>query len=389
MLTGKGSIATPPEIVDPKEAEQIAAIVVSTEKQLHRRYATNPPFLRGVHPKDHGCVEATFEVLEDLPPEYRVGVFEKPGRQYRAEIRFSNAAPLRGPDSERVEEKVVHGSRGMAMKLYGVEGARLVPGDDKDTQDFLMINQPVFAFANVADYTILSQAIENDDKNIKGFFEAMFRIPDEAVKKRALETKYILGCIASSSEKFVPRPDPHAFQAPPLSPLDNRYFSAAPFTFGEGWVAKFGAKPVSPETGDLGDAVSDNDYLRIALNKRLTASQDIVFEFQVQRRSIESLDVEEDIENACTLWDESTYPFETVARITIPPQDINASERVEACEALAFSPWHGLAEHRPLGSINRLRRAVYEKSAELRGCPVREAAKTGRVANPGVGRAQR
>jgi hypothetical protein len=77
-----------------------------------------------------------------------------------------------------------------------------------------------------------------------------------------------------------------------------------------------------------------------------------------------------------------------VARITIPPQDINASERVEACEALAFSPWHGLAEHRPLGSINRLRRAVYEKSVELRGCPVGEAAKTGRVANPGVGRAQ-
>jgi hypothetical protein len=26
---------------------------------------------------------------------------------------------------------------------------------------------------------------------------------------------------------------------------------------------------------------------------------------------------------------------------------------------LAFNPWHALAEHRPMGGINRLRKAVY------------------------------
>ena len=45
----------------------------------------------------------------------------------------------------------VQGSRGMAVKLYDVEGARLVPEDLERTQDFLMINQPVFSFANVED----------------------------------------------------------------------------------------------------------------------------------------------------------------------------------------------------------------------------------------------
>jgi hypothetical protein len=361
------------ESVEPKEAEQIDAIVKSTEKQLRRRYAKAPRFLRGVHPKDHGCVRATFTVLKDLPPEYRVGVFADPGRRFQAEIRFSNAAAVVEADSALDKERVVHGSRGMAVKLHGVGGARLVPDDGEDTQDFLMINQPVFAFANTADYRILSEAIEDDDRNILAFFKAMFTNADPAVQKRAAATKQIIERIGSNSmapEPLPATPPPlpaYAFQVPPLSPFDNRYFSAAPFLFGDGQVAKFGATPVAPERGDLGKDLGD--YLQAALKKRLSAGQDIAFEFQVQKRPAEGLDVDVDIENACSLWDESKHSFLTVATITIPPQDVDA--RKEECEKLVFSPWHGLVEHRPLGSINRLRRAVYEKSAALRGCPVR------------------
>jgi hypothetical protein len=32
----------------------------------------------------------------------------------------------------------------------------------------------------------------------------------------------------------------------------------------------------------------------------------------------------------------------------------------------AFSPWHGIAAHRPLGSIMRVRKAAYEASAQFR-----------------------
>jgi len=377
MSTSKASVSASSESIPADEAAQIAAVVDLTDKQLQHRYATKLPFLRGVHAKDHGCVEATFSVGMDIPPEYRVGLFAQPGRQFPATIRFSNAAPLVRPDSLLRDNPgapgaklIEHGSRGMAVKVHGVGGARLVR-DSEDTQDFLMINQPVFAFANAEDYKALSEAIvlsqPIDPEETPTSFFARLKSPDPKIRARTAATAGIIGCIKSNS--VPPLPPPHAFQPPPLSPLDNRYFSAAPFSFGEGWVAKFGAKPVAPASGDLGNAVSDKDYLRTALNKRLTADQ-IVFEFQVQRRSVETLDIENDIENACTLWDESTHPFVTVATITIPPQDINAPTRVAACEALAFSPWHGLAEHRPLGSINRLRRAVYEKSAALRGCPV-------------------
>ena len=36
------------------------------------------------------------------------------------------------------------------------------------------------------------------------------------------------------------------------------------------------------------------------------------------------------------------------------------ARRVFADDRLAFRPWHGLAAHRPLGSVNRLRDRAYE-----------------------------
>ena len=56
-------------------------------------------------------------------------------------------------------------------------------------------------------------------------------------------------------------------------------------------------------------------------------------------------------------------------RLTIGVQDVH-SEGGEAlttqCEAMAFSPWNALAEHRPMGGINRLRKAVYLASQDMR-----------------------
>ncbi|HEX9933361.1 MAG TPA: hypothetical protein VGB08_11015 [Allosphingosinicella sp.] len=358
------------ENVPPGEEARIDHIAVLTGQQLDRRYA-GKRVLRGVHPKDHGCVEATFTVDPDLPADYQVGVFRKPGEQFRAVIRYSNAAPLITPDSP-VEPRQgggsgpAHGSRGMAIKLYGVGGNRLVPGDRERTQDFLMINQPIFAFANVEDYEIVSQLLVDNNEDARPFF-ARVQSPDPAVKARAIKSAGIIGRIKSLM--FPP-----AWQAPPLSPLDNRYFSAAPFLFGDGKVMKFSCTPVNPKTGELGEAISQADYLRAAMRERMAQAggKEICFDFQVQVRSADSLAAtrDTDIEDMCTLWDEATYPFVTVARITIPtPQDISAPERTEFCETLFYTPWHGLEDHRPLGGINRMRLKVYDASAEKRGCP--------------------
>ena len=48
-------------------------------------------------------------------------------------------------------------------------------------------------------------------------------------------------------------------------------------------------------------------------------------------------------------------------RIGMQPVD-QGGELEKRCEAMSFTPWHALKEHRPLGGINRLRKAVYSAS---------------------------
>ena len=87
------------EHVPAGEDEQIANVIRLTVEQLKRRYPPNNRILRGVHPKDHGCVSATFRVHDTLPPELQVGVFAALGREYEAVIRYSNASVLVAPDA--------------------------------------------------------------------------------------------------------------------------------------------------------------------------------------------------------------------------------------------------------------------------------------------------
>ncbi|MFL4149784.1 catalase, partial [Escherichia coli] len=42
------------------------------------------------------------------------------------------------------------------------------------------------------------------------------------------------------------------------------------------------------------------------------------------------------------------------------------ARRVWADDVLAFSPWNGIEAHRPLGSIMRIRRHVYQASSGRR-----------------------
>ncbi len=369
------------ERIPAEEALQIENIVRLTIEQLKRRYPGEAAVRRGVHPKDHGCVTAKFKVHDSLAADLRVGVFAVPCHEYDALIRFSNADTLVRDDSTNAPSGAVsHGSRGMAVKLMGVSGTPLVPPDGPLTQDFLMINQPVFAFSNVEDYEALSQVILKDKDEAGRFFaERIHRKPDgspdmtDATTIRALKTFGIVQRIRSAvltAPPAVPpaRPIPIAYQTPPASPVDNRYFSASPFLFGADRVMKFSANPVAPVLTETPD-VSDPDYLRTTLRKRLT--QDIVFDFQVQVRAASDLagKIDSEIEDACFEWDEQKHPFACVATITIPAQDFETDQRRALCESLTFTPWHGIVEHRPLGGINRLRLAVYEASTRFRHMP--------------------
>lgn len=364
------------EQVPPDEAARIDHIVRLTVQHLQRRYPGDAPVLRGVHPKDHGCVRAELTVRPDLDPSLRVGVFAEPGRRYDAWVRFSNAAALVAPDTDVSDPAAPkHGSRGMAIKLLGVTGTPLVEPHGALTQDFLLVNHPVFAFANVEDYEVVSRVLqENNDVLAKFFAERVLKNADGTPRAddpgtaRALRTLGIIRRLGSTRVDG----DKGAFAPPPASPVEARYFTAAPFLFGADRVAKFAATPTAAPSGEEPD-VADPNYLRAALLRRLTApgAAPVEFAFQVQLREACALAgrVGTEIEDACVEWPEASLPFVTVATLVIPPQYFDTPERRAQCERLVFTPWHGVEEHRPLGGINRLRRAVYEASAQFRHMP--------------------
>lgn len=342
------------------EQNQIAEIANITRSLLKKRYVDKKlPVLRGVHPKSHGCVQATFEVLCDIDDSLKVGLFATPGCR-DAVIRYSNASALVRDDMEKDKDgNRENGSRGMAVKVFVDDLADecfLTPNAVRNSQDFLMINTPQFAFVNVGDYLKLNQVLLNNDDVAQRFFLPAFSPePTDPIlaeeRRRVLQS---LGAITNIKKR------------PVANPLEVQYFSGAPFLFGEQYCMHFSVVPHhAPEQVISPDAKENDIYLREALQKTMAGSCDVIFDFRVQVRGVGP---DLFIEDATKAWDETKYPSQTVARITIPaPQTgLDTPEHLDECEELVYTPWHGLREHQPLGSINRLRYAIYRASSEVR-----------------------
>ena len=103
-------------------------------------------------------------------------------------------------------------------------------------------------------------------------------------------------------------------------------------------------------------------YLLDAIGTRLSEGEavfDFLVQFQTDGRRMP-------IEDASVEWKAEESPYVPVARIRIPPQRVDDPARDAAGEQMAFNPWHCLAEHRPLGSMNRARREIYAEMAAFR-----------------------
>jgi hypothetical protein len=73
------------------------------------------------------------------------------------------------------------------------------------------------------------------------------------------------------------------------------------------------------------------------------------------------------IEDASKEWPEDKSSYQSVATLTVPPQESYSNARqIFVDEQLSFSPWHALAAHQPLGGIMRSRRMAYEEEQQFR-----------------------
>lgn len=348
----------PFEKIATNETEQIDEITELTVELQKQRYPEGTRALRGVHPKSHGCVRASFVVHGDLAPEHQVGLFATPSKHFDAWVRYSNADTQVRPDVTDGER----GSRGMAIKVLNV-GADVIEVDHgSNNQDFLMINQPVFAFPNTEEYLKLTRVLHEHNDNPDAFFKTLPAVGKKAKTDPLSLTESEQHLLASFKiiqgiQKTPAEDDSH--------PLAMQYFSAAPFLFGSDRLMKFSVRPINPPDISQSDSESNDNFLRDALTKTMGQTTPVEYEFLIQ---VATFSDDLNIENASSLWDSNLYPFIPVAKITIDaPQDVSGSaNNTDHCEPMSFTPWHCLSQHQPVGSINRLRRSVYAASTTHR-----------------------
>jgi hypothetical protein len=311
------------------EAAQIKEISDLFTGMSERKYPADVrPMRRDAHTKAHGCVKAEFTVPADVPERARVGLFSRPS-SHPAWIRFSNAF-------SSIESDGKIDVRGMAVKVMGVEGEKLLEAEKLEkTQDFLLINTSVFFSPNVTEYVKFSR---------------------EYVKHE-------------STLGYVLWPPSHWAQARILfqagrgnmtNPLTSRFWSSVPFKLGTAAV-KYSAKPCAGIVPSKKSGASP-EFLREAMAAHLRNGEGC-FDFMVQ---LQTDPVKMPVEDPSVDWDEAVSPFITVAKLTIPRQTFDSDQQMAYCEALSFTPWHSLPEHQPIGGVNRIRKVVYERASTLR-----------------------
>lgn len=143
-------------------------------------------------------------------------------------------------------------------------------------------------------------------------------------------------------------------------------YSQSAYRHGD-YVAKYGVFPLSQEQIDRADDnIKDSDPINIISqeNRRFHMNHKVTYSFCAQM--LQNL-TEQPVEDIGIDWDPKKYPFEQIATIEFEPQDSWLPEfRTWWDDRITVNSWHGLREHQPLGSTNRLRRVVYAESRKLR-----------------------
>ncbi len=315
------------EQILPGEEEAVASIIDSMSTFTRRVYTGQLVALRAGNTKTYGAVRATFEVNDSVPAHLCRGIFAAP-RTYPAWVRFASGAPLAPPDVDGI------GIMSMAVKIMGVPGDKLLD-DERFTQDFTGLTTPTFATANVLDNAKLQRA------NLDG--RGLF---------------FFLG----------PR-DPHllagamqlAYAKTQASPLQEPYYSCTPFLLGEGRAVQFEMRPLSVKPRRPPRHFTP-DYLQAAMADTLRTDE-VMFEFLVQEQTDPDA---MPVEDATVIWPTQLSPKVAVARLVIPPQTFDSPGQMLFAERLSYNPWHCVAAHRPLGSLNRARRTLYWELSRLR-----------------------
>ena len=322
---------TTEEVVPPGEADAMMRLVRMATAAVEENAAADRLYKRDAHAQPHGCVFGVLEVLDGLDDVHRQGVFAEPGRRYKTWVRFSNGTQA---------DDTAADARGMAIKLMGVQGRKLLDRRDdpeRKTQDFVMVNYHTFFLRTLEEYEEFF-AYQAENRPTAYFFAGP-------------PWRWRLHELYHGAHMLYQRVS---------SPLATRYYTMSAYRFGAR-NAKVSARPCGaadePMPRDRGP-----HYLREALVRDLR-ERDACFELAVQ---LQDPTKNMPIEDPTIEWDERESPYVPVATLRIPRQEFSTDVQNRFCEQLQFTPWHALPAHRPVGSLNRARALVYREVSRRR-----------------------
>ena len=322
----------------------IGKIILSMTQENQTVAARDGKTVRASHAKSTGLLKGELRVLDGLPPALAQGLFARPGT-HPAVVRLAQ-----GPGEVLSDSVSTH--RGMAIKVFGVDGPKLGGHEGNTTQDFVLATGTAFAQSGASTFLVAIKGLEKST----GLPEAA----KQAVSTANRAANAVVHAFGGDS------PTLGFFGHAKRNPLADAYFSQAAIRYGD-HVAKVGVFPASldlvaiiDQTLDTG---ADPDAFRTAV---VTHMQAHGAEFELRVQLCTDLD-QMPVEDASVPWPEEASPYVAVARLVLPAQDAYSPARQAYFdEVLSFQPAHALQAHRPLGSLMRARLATYQALSAYR-----------------------
>lgn len=280
-----------------------------------------------------GVENARLTFRPDLPDGLRAG-FAQPGADCPVIVRLSNAGGARQPD-------FTPDLRGAALRIQ--------VGPD-EAHDLLMTNYPVSHARNAREFVSFAQAMAGADTNLRKAVGLFVKLP--AAVGWSTATRMRRNVTAGTRHKV-------------RSLALETYWSRGAILWGDAGPVRFRLRPAAGAPAGPPPSQTDPDYLTREISARLAGS-DIVFELAVQRYVDPA---RTPIEDGAADWTDEDAPPVPVATLTIPRQDLDTAEArtiAAGVDGIAFDPWNTTDEFRPLGNMNRARKAAYEASSAHR-----------------------
>jgi hypothetical protein len=266
----------------------------------------------------------------DVPADLQAE-FVQPNAAYPTVVRFSNADGTAQPDFKP-------DLRGVALRIKA---------SPEQQHDLLMTNFPVSHARDARQFVKFANATAGGPlSRVLGLLQLTWAYgPFETVRM-------LRNVLAGRGHK-------------PRSVASETYWSRGAIRWGDTLAVRYLLRPAPGTAPGPEPSADDPEYLSREVAGRL-AGGDVRFELCVQRFKDAK---RTPIEDTAVAWSERASPPEPVAVLTIGKRDVGAAEAqatAGAIDAMAFNPWNTTDRFRPLGNLNRARKAVYDASAAHR-----------------------